>query len=257
MTVAVSDLVVVIGDPREIVYVVEKITEGKVYISGLHYRVRKIVAADEIMPATPHQVAREQKKTDAYFQNITSVRRKRNKNYLLGKILHIDGDKKYLDKCLELYKSVGIFANGITLAEEEIAEKIQKLIYDLAPDIIVVTGHDVYNQKGIKDLDNYSNSYNFIKAVRKIREIKSRTDTTIVAGACQSHFEALIANGADFASSPKRINIHTFDPAVIAIKTATTSFSKIVNLSDALRYIDKGADAFGGIETFGKMRLFL
>ena len=95
MTVAVSDLVVVIGDPHEIVYVVEKITEGKVYISGLHYRVRKIVAADEIMPATPQQVAREQKKTDAYFQNITSVRRKRNKNYLLGKILHIDGDKKY------------------------------------------------------------------------------------------------------------------------------------------------------------------
>ena len=38
MTVAVSDLVVVIGDPHEIVYVVEKITEGKVYISGLHYR---------------------------------------------------------------------------------------------------------------------------------------------------------------------------------------------------------------------------
>lgn len=257
MAVAVSDLVVVIGDPQQIIYVVEKVDTGKIYISGLHYRIRKIAAESEVLPATPQQIALEQKKTEAYFQNITSVRRKRNKNYLLGTILHIDGDKKYLDKCLELYKAVGIFANGITLDEDEIAGKIQSLIYELAPDIIVVTGHDVYNQQGIKDLNNYSNSYNFIKSVRKIREIKSRTDTTIIAGACQSHFEALIANGADFASSPKRINIHTFDPAVIAIKTATTSFSKIVSLSDALRYIDKGADAFGGIETYGKMRLFL
>ncbi|MCK9536621.1 MAG: hypothetical protein M0R05_03435 [Bacilli bacterium] len=257
MGISLSDLVVIINDPHQIIYVVEKIEADKVYISGLHYRIRRIVTPQEITLATPQQIEAEKKQTDTYFQNLTSIRQKRNKNYLLGKILHIDGDKKYLDKCLELYNSVGIFSNGLTIKEDSISEKIKQLIYDLAPDVVVITGHDVYNQQGIKDLVNYSNSYNFIKAIKKIREIKSRTDLAIIAGACQSHFEALIAGGADFASSPKRINIHTFDPAVIAIKVATTSFSKIVSLSEALRYIDKGSDAFGGIETYGKMRLFL
>ena len=51
----------------------------------------------------------------------------------------------------------------------------------------------------------------------------------MIAGACQSNFEALIASGADIASSPKRINVHTFDPAVIAIKVATTSFLKTID----------------------------
>jgi spore coat assembly protein len=131
------------------------------------------------------------------------------------------------------------------------------LILKLSPDIVVITGHDVYNKQGLKDLKNYSNTENYISAVRKIREIKSRGDLVIISGACQSNFEALIANGADFASSPKRINIHTFDPAVVAIKVATTSFNKIVNLKEALRFIDKGSDAFGGLETLGKMRLFV
>ena len=108
-----------------------------------------------------------------------------------------------------------------------------------------------------RDLNNYNNTLNYIKAVRKVRQIKSRGDVVVIAGACQSNFEALIASGADFASSPKRINIHTFDPAVIAIKTATTAFNKIVNLSEALRYIEKGSEAFGGLETYGKMKLFV
>jgi len=257
MEISVSDLVIVNTDPQKIIYVVEKIEPSKVYISGLHYRIRKIVTPDEVVIASFQQVENEKKNTETYFQNITNIRKRRNKNYLLGKVLHIDGDKKYLNKCTELYKSIGIFSNGIMIKEDVIYKKIQYLILELSPDIVVITGHDVYNQQGIKNLNNYSNTYNFIKAIRKIREIKSKTDLTVIAGACQSHFEALIANGSDFASSPKRINIHTFDPAVIAIKVATTSFSKIVNLNEALRYIDKGPEAFGGVETYGKMRLFL
>ena len=79
----------------------------------------------------------------------------------------------------------------------------------------------------------------------------------VIAGACGSHFEALIASGANFASSPKRINTHTYDPAVAAIKVATTPINRIVNFDGILKYIENGHDALGGVETMGKMRLLL
>ena len=256
----VSNLVVMKDDYKKIIYVIEAIYEDKVYIAGLNYRIRRVVHLDDIQLATKEEIDSENKKTSDYFlsiSNLNSRQKRKNKSYLLGKVLHIDGDQKYLDKCLELYKTIGVYANGLMIKEEEIHHNIQELVIKLAPDIVVITGHDVYNQKGSKDLDNYTNTLHYIKAVRKIREVKSRFDLTIIAGACQSNFEALIANGADFASSPKRINIHTFDPAVIAVKVSSTSIAKIVNLSEALRYIERGQDAFGGVECFGKMRLFV
>lgn len=253
----ISSLVVHKEDIKKIVYVVDKIFDDKVYISGLNYRVRRIVKKEDIILATQDQIEQENKQTKDYYLSVSNINHRNNKSYLLGRVLHLDGDKKYLDKCLELYKAIGVFANGVETDEKSMPDEVQKLLLSLNPDIIVITGHDVYNKKGVKDLENYTNTSYYIETVKKARQIKGRSDLVIVAGACQSNFEALIASGADFASSPKRINIHTFDPAVIAIKIASTSLSKIVNLSEALRYIDNGQDAFGGLETYGKMRLFV
>lgn len=253
----VSSLVIYKGDLNKIVYVIDKINEEKVYISGLNYRIRRVVKMEDLQLATQEEIDKENKQTKDYYLSISNISHRNNKSYLLGKVLHLDGDKKYLDKCLELYKAIGIYANGSEVDENQMANCIQDLISELNPDIMVITGHDLYNKNGLKDLNNYTNTSHYIEAVKKARQIKGRSDLAIIAGACQSNFEALIASGSDFASSPKRINIHTFDPAVIAIKVATTSISKIVNLSEALRYINNGEDAFGGLETFGKMRLFV
>jgi spore coat assembly protein len=255
--VEISSYVIHKEDTKKIIYVVEKIFEDKVYISGLNYRIRRIVKPEDLILATEKQIEEENKQTEEYYLSVANITHRNNKSYLLGRVLHIDGDKKYLDKCLELYKAIGVYANGYETDEKSMALKVKDLLLALNPDILVITGHDVYNNKGTKDLNNYTNTTNYIEAVKKARQIKGRSDLVIIAGACQSNFEALIASGADFASSPKRINIHTFDPAVIAIKIASTSISKIVNLSEALRYIDNGQDAFGGLETFGKMRLFV
>ena len=93
---------------------------------------------------------------------------------------------------------------------------------------------------------------NRMKEVRKYNQ-----SCCIIAGACQSNFEALIASGADFASSPDRINIHVYDPAIIAIKAATTSFRQLIDFESICKYIEKGKSAFSGIQTFGKMKLIL
>lgn len=251
----VNDKVIIKDDKDAIIYIIESINNNYAIINGINYRIKRRVNLKELEKATEENIEKESKKTKKYFSSITQTRRKWKKGHLPGIILHIDGDKEYLDKCLELYETLNIHAYGISVKEENIALKIDELITKTMPDIIVITGHDLYNGKGLKDLNNYNNTKNYMEAIRKIREKRSRYDVCIIAGACQSNFEALIASGADFASSPKRINIHTFDPAVIAIKVATTNFLKIVDINDVYRYIENGKEAFGGVETFGKMRL--
>lgn len=91
--------------------------------------------------------------------------------------------------------------------------------------------------------------------IRKIRTRYKKDDLVIIIGACASHYEALIANGANFASSPGRINIHTYDPAVVASKIATTSCNKVVDYESIVKHIIDGKKAIGGIETKGKMRI--
>ena len=68
--------------------------------------------------------------------------------YLPGKILHIDGDKDYLDRCMFFYDKLGIKANGISISEKNIHTKILSLINEFKPDIIVITGHDALIDKG-------------------------------------------------------------------------------------------------------------
>lgn len=176
--------------------------------------------------------------------------------YIPGTILHIDGDKDYLNKCLNFYKKKGIYATGKRISEDHIYENIIPLLNEYKPDIVIITGHDAfYPKKGdIKDLKNYRNTSNFIKAVKKARIYeKSHEKLIIIAGACQSNYEELIKAGANFASSPKRINIHALDPAIIATTLALTEKNKEIDLIELLDKTKYGHDGMGGIKCSGLM----
>ena len=75
----------------------------------------------------------------------------------------------------------------------------------------------------------------------------------IIAGACQSNYEELIRAGANFASSPKRINIHALDPAIIATSIALTEKGEVIDLLSVLNKTKYGADGIGGIKCNGLM----
>ena len=78
-------------------------------------------------------------------------------------------------------------------------------------------------------MTRYQNSINFVSAVQQVRLLYPDLDSlVIVAGACQSNYEELIKAGANFASSPKRINIHALDPAIIATCLAFSDKNKEV-----------------------------
>lgn len=176
--------------------------------------------------------------------------------YLPAKILHIDGDKDYLDRCLNYYKKKGILAIGKKIAESHVFENIIPLLKEYNPDILIITGHDAfYSKKGdASNINNYKNSANFVKAVKMARKYEnSHEKLVIIAGACQSDYEELIKAGANFASSPKRINIHALDPAIIASTLALTEKNKDIDLLEMLDKTKYGHNGIGGLKCRGLM----
>ncbi|WP_175615527.1 sporulation peptidase YabG [Piscibacillus halophilus] len=186
-------------------------------------------------------------------QNISQFR-------LCPKVLHIDGDSLFLKKCIQLYKRLGLQVHGMYVEESEMPEKIKELMEKVQPDILVITGHDSYSkQKGDeKDIRAYRNSKYFVEAVREARRFQPSLDQLVIfAGACQSHFESLIKAGANFASSPTRINIHALDPVYVVAKAGYTPFMEKVNIYDVVSKTITREKGIGGIETRGLFRVGL
>lgn len=176
--------------------------------------------------------------------------------YLPGKILHFDGDNDYLNRCLDFYKKTGVLAIGKNIKESELPKCIDKFLKEYKPDIVIITGHDAYYKKKGDEHDskNYKNSLNFIKSVMSARNYeRSHEKLIIIAGACQSNYEELIKAGANYASSPKRVNIHALDPAIIAVTVALTKRSDQINLLELLERTKYGRDGMGGIMGNGVM----
>ena len=174
-----------------------------------------------------------------------------------GRVLHLDGDPNYLKKCMQLYDRVGVPVYGVHCNEKEMPLKIGALIDFYRPDILVITGHDAYSKsKGpINDINAYRHSRHFIQTVQEARKKVPNLDQLVIfAGACQSHFESLIRAGANFASSPLRVNIHALDPVYIVAKVSLTPFMERIHVWDVLRNTLTGDKGLGGIETKGVLR---
>lgn len=194
---------------------------------------------------------REFELTDGYSEEVNYFR-------LPTKVLHLDGDELYLKRCIDLYERLGFIVHGLHLKEKNMPQEIGPLIKRIQPNVVVITGHDAYSaNKGEKrDLRAYRHSKYFQEAVREVRSLVPQLDDLIVfAGACQSHFESLIRAGANFASSPGRVNIHALDPVYLVAKIAYTSFMDKINVFDVTRNTLTGNEGLGGVETRGLLRI--
>ena len=156
-----------------------------------------------------------------------------------GKILHIDGDRKYAEKSNRCYKKLGLNAIVKNIPERKQPILISSMLQRYNPDILVLTGHDGMIRKGTQfnNVYNYRNSRYFIKAIEQARKQSLKKDLVIFAGACQSYYEGLMMAGSNFASSPARILIDFMDPLIVAEKIATTKEEKFVTIQDILNVI--------------------
>ncbi len=99
-----------------------------------------------------------------------------------GKILHLDGDKKYSEKSYNYYKKVGLNAIVKNIPEYRQPRVIYHLLEVYKPDILVVTGHDEMFRKGSRyyDIYNYRNSKYFIETVREARRYEKEQNANLV-----------------------------------------------------------------------------
>lgn len=253
MNFEIGDLVTRISHNHDTIFVITDIIDNVCYLKGTCIR---LIADSDIKDLKKFESEDEDEKE---FQERVRPKMELERDdyfYIPGKILHIDGDTDYLNKCLDYYKEANIWAMGINESEENVPLYIRDWLDEYNPNILVITGHDAYyKKKGSHDnILAYKNSGNFVKAVQEARKWeKSHDKLIIIAGACQSDYEELIKAGANFASSPKRINIHALDPAIIATKMSLSDANQDIDLKGILENTKYGKNGIGGVRTKGTM----
>lgn len=240
----------------DIIFVISEIKDDIAILQGLYVRLVADSPVSDLVLLDNRDIVLANEASDKYEKRI--IEGYKNKiGHITGKILHLDSDPFYLTKCLNIYKSLNIYAYGVLLDEDKMHKEVCGYINKIRPNIVVITGHDSYNQKEIKDLKNYKNTLNFMKTIVKIRERFSLDDICVFAGACGSNAEALIASGANFASSFDRKNIEALDPAIVAVLAAITPYNQVVDINHLYTFSKMKKGSIGGIETYGKMRLLI
>lgn len=228
---------------NDVVFKIYKIDGDIAYLKGINVRLCADSKIDDLV-----LVDNVDRDDDHFFYDkIRSIRNFERSDYFYipGKILHVDGDKEYLNRCLAFYKDANVLAYGVYSRESEMSSNIEKYLKDINPDIVVITGHD----SKIKENSRY-----FCDTVKVCRKYQRDYDKLIIiAGACQSDYERLIKAGANFASSPKKVNIHALDPAIIALSLSLSDKNKNVDLLELLEKTSNGKDGIGGVNTRGVM----
>lgn len=240
----VGDLVTRNSHDNDVEFKIIKIIDNVAYLKGLNVR---LCADSEVSDLNLIDNKRKDESDSSFYDKLESLRKfdRSDYFYLPGKILHVDGDPEYLQRCLDFYKKANVLAFGVYSKEENMSSNIEKYLEDINPDIVVITGHD----SKIKHNSKY-----FSDAVKVCRKYQKDYDKLVViAGACQSEYEMLIKAGANFASSPKKINIHALDPAIIALTLSLTDKNETVNLIELLSKTSCGKDGMGGVNTKGLM----
>jgi spore coat assembly protein len=271
-----GDIVVRRSYGEDIPFRIESIVGDIAILRGLEVRlladaplsdlVRKPLSGQDALSgwddAAEQRTQQLQKDIEEQLRHIRGIDERTNEEDetfdLPGKVLHLDGDSNYLRKCMQVYARLRIPAEGHYVPESGMADLLYHILPKSRPDIVVITGHDgLYkNHTDKQQLSSYKNSHNFVRAVQTVRQYERNRDSlTVIAGACQSHFEALLQAGANFASSPARILIHALDPVHIAVKAAYTSIRDTVKVPEVLANIQSGVKGMGGYETRGSFRI--
>ncbi len=251
--ISVGDIVSRNKYNNDMLFKVVKIENGIYYLCGIEIRL----CADTILSDLKKEeyINTSENEDDRILKSLDNLTDDRDDYfYVYGRILQLDSDNTYLQRCLKFYKNAGLQAYGVNEKEENLYKNMTKYLEDIKPDILIITGHDAYYKMKGTDEKAYKNSDNFAKAIIEARKYeKSYDKLKIIAGACQSNYEELINAGANFASSPKRVNIHALDPAIIAVSISKTENNKELNIIDILNKTKCKKEGIGGIKTYGSM----
>jgi len=270
-----GDLVVRKSYGGDVLFRIAAMSDTLALLRGTDYRLLADSRIDDLVPVpNPDELGGTQRARIQAHQSVRRMQEERaqfgsayatatgtdRRSYfeMPGKVLHLDGDVHYLRKSLAVYYQLQVPAVGAHCHESQMPGLLTRLLPQVRPDIVVITGHDgvLKHRADWSQLGSYKNSANFVSAVRTAREYEKHRDSlVVVAGACQSHFEALIQAGSNFASAPGRIMIHALDPVYVAVRCSLTPFRESIDIADVIRGTISGVQGVGGVETMGRYRI--
>lgn len=230
-------------------------------LKGIDVRVEADATLDDLKIIDKEELKKREKELEERIiyrsQREKIYRENRRKEVVYtGKILHLDGDKRYSEKSTMYYKKMGLNAVVRNIPENKQPKVVYRLLNIYNPDILVITGHDgmIKNGARYQDIFNYRNSRHFIQTVKEARKYDETHGKNLVifAGACQSYFEALMDAGANFASSPARILIDFLDPLIVAKSIAIADKNKYITIDDFVEELRDGKKGVNGLGARGK-----
>ena len=151
MMFKIGDLVTRNSYNNDLLFKIIDIDDNIAYLKGIDVRLYADSELDdlELFEENIPSASKEDREDINKLQSMLNLDRSEY-FYLPGKILHLDGDKDYLERCISFYKEMHLEAYGINIKEKEMPEEIEKYLETYKPDIVIITGHDSF-KKGAKD----------------------------------------------------------------------------------------------------------
>lgn len=151
---------------KDVFFIVDKILKNRkskdiVMLKGLNIRIMADSPIEDLELISREEVLNNIRLSQLYLQR--RIEKKRVNNKLLrqkiykGKILHLDGDRKYSEKSRRYYNKIGLNAIVKNIEENRQANLVIPLLNKYNPDILIITGHDAMLKRG----SNYNNIYNY------------------------------------------------------------------------------------------------
>ncbi len=131
---------------KDIIFIVNriiKLTNGQGYaiLKGVTVRIEADAPLEDIEKVNADRVADAEKKIDELLKRRINNEREHYRVYPIkpGKILHLDGDRKYSEKSAKYYKKLGLDAVVKNIPENKQANLVRPLLEKYNPDILVIT----------------------------------------------------------------------------------------------------------------------
>ena len=151
---------------NDIIFSVIKIIKGDkkvALLKGIDVRVEADAPLDDLRLVDRNELKKREKEFEEKIMKridkIEHLSSRRKEVIYTGKILHLDGDKKYAEKSIMYYRKIGLNAIVKNIPENKQPKVVYRLLTIYNPDILVITGHDAMIKNGARyrDIYNYRN----------------------------------------------------------------------------------------------------
>lgn len=148
-----GDVVGRISHGKDILFKVKRIITLKnqkkiVILKGISERIEADSYIEDLYLIPKEEIQKELDKIDRKIEKrITKEDTKRAGATINGKILHLDGDRKYSEKSLRYYQKMGLQAIVKNIPENKQPKMVYNLLQYYKPDVLVITGHDRDDKK--------------------------------------------------------------------------------------------------------------